>query len=69
MMVVAVAMRDHLLNPRISMHSIPVGSGLGAAVLIAMLLLGMAVELPMQPAIWGMAAGVFGGLGLIAWRR
>jgi hypothetical protein len=55
-------------KPQISMHSIPVGSGLGAAALIAILLLGMAAELPMQPALWGMGAGVLGGIALIAWR-
>lgn len=54
---------------QISMHSIPVGSGLGAAALIVVLLLGVAAELPMQPALWGMGGGVLGGLLLIVWRR
>jgi hypothetical protein len=58
-----------MANARITMHSIPVGSGPGAAMLIAVLLIGMAVELPMQPALWGMGAGLLGGLALIAWRR
>jgi hypothetical protein len=57
-----------LPKPQISMHSIPVGSGLGAAALISVLLLGMAVELPMGPALWGMGTGVLGGFALIAWR-
>ena len=56
-------------NARITMHSIPVGSGIGAAALIMVLLSGMAAELPMQPALWGMTAGVFGGLLLVVWRR
>ena len=56
-------------KPEISMHSIPVGSGLGAAALIVALLVGLAIELPMQPALWGMGAGVLGGLLLIAWRK
>ena len=54
---------------QISMHSIPVGSGFGAAALIAVLLVGLASELPMQPALWGMGTGLVGGLALIAWRR
>ena len=54
---------------QISMHNIPVGSGLGAAVLIVVLLSGLALELPMRPALLGMGAGVFGGLALIAFRR
>lgn len=62
-------MPDDQRKVQISMHSIPVGSGLGAAALIAALLLAMAVELPMQPAVWGMGAGVLAGIALIAWRH
>lgn len=62
-------MRSNPPPAQISMHSIPVGGSVGAAALIAILLLGMSLELSMQPAIYGMGAGLLGGLALIAFRR
>jgi hypothetical protein len=58
-------------NARIDMQSIPVGSGIGAAVLIAMLLGTMFFSLPrLQPvAVWSAAVGVVFGVALIGWRR
>ncbi len=62
-------MDDHL-NVQITMHRIPVGSGPGAAVLIAILLAGMYAELPgVRPAVWAGAAGIAFALALIWWRR
>jgi hypothetical protein len=60
-----------LRDARIDMQSIPVGSSIGAAVLVAILLGTMFYSLPgLRPVVvWGAAAGVVFGVGLIVWRR
>jgi hypothetical protein len=64
-------MPDDKRNVQIDMQRIPVGSSIGAAVLIAMLMVGMFLDLPgiRGVAVAGGAVGVLFGLGLIAWRR
>jgi hypothetical protein len=58
-------------NVQINMQRIPVGSSIGAAVLIAILLTGMFVDLPgvRGTAIGGGAIGLLLAWLLIRWRR
>jgi hypothetical protein len=58
-------------NVRIDMQRIPVGSSIGAALLIVILLIGMFVELPRVrgTAIAGGAVGLPLAAALIWWRR
>lgn len=58
-------------NVQINMQSIPVGSGFGAAALIAIVLTGLFLDLPgvRGTAIGGVAVGVLVAVTLIWWRR
>jgi hypothetical protein len=58
------------LNVQINMQHIPVGSSVGRAVLIAILLLGLFLDLPgvRGTAIGGGAPGLLLGVVLIYWR-
>jgi hypothetical protein len=64
-------MSDDLRNVQINIQKIPVGSGIGAGLLIAVLLLGMAFELPAVRtwAIAGLTIALIVGVSLILWRR
>jgi hypothetical protein len=62
---------EDMQNVQINMQRIPVGSGVGAAVLIAILLLGLFLDLP-GVRITAIGGGVIGLLlagALIVWRR
>ena len=58
-------------NVQINTQRIPVGSSLGAALLIIILLVGMFLDLPgvRITAIGGGAIGLLLAVGLIRWRR
>jgi high-affinity Fe2+/Pb2+ permease len=58
-------------NVQINMQRIPVGSGLGAALLIVILLMGMFLELPRirGNAVAGGGIGLVLAVALIWWRR
>jgi hypothetical protein len=58
-------------NVQIDMQRIPVGSSVGAALLIAILLVGMLLDLPRirGTAIAGGAVGLVLAVALIWWRR
>ena len=62
---------DDRQNVQINMQRIPVGSSVGAAMLIAILLLGLFLDLPgvRITAIGGGAIGLVLAGALIAWRR
>ncbi len=64
-------MSNDLRNVEISMHKIPVGGSLGAAALIAILLVGMFLDLPgiRATAIGGIVVGLVIAVALIRWRR
>jgi hypothetical protein len=57
--------------PQINMQRIPVGRGLGAGVLIAILLTGLFLDLPgvRGTTIGGAAIGLLIAAALIGWRR
>jgi hypothetical protein len=59
------------LPVEINTQRIPVGSSLGAAALIAIVLTGLFLDLPgvRGTAIWGGVGGLLFALTLIAWRR
>jgi hypothetical protein len=52
-------------------QKVPVGSSIGAAVLIAILLLGMFIDLPgvRGTVIWGAGFGLLFAVALILWRK
>ena len=56
---------------QINTQRIPVGGSVGAAVLIAILLCGLFLDLPGVRAtvVWGTGVGLLVALGLIGWRR
>jgi hypothetical protein len=62
---------DDRQHVQINTQRIPVGSSIGAAVLIAIVLLGMFLDLPgvRGTAIGGGAIGLLLATGLIWWRR
>jgi uncharacterized membrane protein YccC len=55
---------------QISMHHIPIRGGIGAALLIAVLIAVMLIELPQLrwPVIGSAAAGIVLGAALVVWR-
>jgi hypothetical protein len=65
------AAMDDRQNVQINMQRIPVGSSLGAALLIVLLLVGMFLDLPRirGTAIAGGAVGLVLAVALISWRR
>jgi hypothetical protein len=69
-MVLEASMEDRQ-SVQINTQRIPVGSSIGAGVLIVILLVGMFLDLPgiRATAIGGGTAGLLLGLGLIRWRR
>ena len=58
-------------TPTIDIQRIPVGRSIGAAALIAILLIAMFIDLPGVRAtvVWGGAIGIALGIALILWRR
>ena len=69
--IVVEAVMEDWHNVQINMQRIPVGSSVGAGVLIAILLLGLFLDLPgvRGTAIGGGAVGLLLAGALIAWRR
>jgi hypothetical protein len=55
----------------INTQKVPVGNSAGAAVLIAIVLLGLFLDLPgvRATAVWGGGLGLLFALALIGWRR
>jgi hypothetical protein len=62
---------QHEHDAQINTQRIPVGSGIGAALLIVILLLGLFLDLPgvRATAIGGGTIGLLLGAALICWRR